>query len=101
MSKRKTNDPARMFEDSWKYDYLFIEWKEKQLCLICGKNVSASKLFSVKKHNKTLHEANYAGFVGKLRADLVKILQCRQKNIYMKNLQKFFTYCSRQKHCVR
>ena len=34
-----------MFQDSWTFDYLFIEWKEKPLCLVCGKNVSALKLF--------------------------------------------------------
>ena len=38
-------------------------------------NVSASKLFSVKRHYKTLHEAKYARFVGKLWEDLVEKLQ--------------------------
>ena len=39
------------------------------------KNVFTAKLFSVKKHYKTLHEAKYAGFVGKSREGLVKKLQ--------------------------
>jgi len=57
------------------YDYFFIEWKEKPLCLICKKKLSASKLFSVKRHYKILHEAKYVGFVGKSREDLVEKLQ--------------------------
>ena len=44
MSKRKKEDLPQMFQGSWTLDYLFIEWKEKPLCLICGKNVSAAKL---------------------------------------------------------
>ena len=91
MSKRKRNEPARMFQDSWTYDYLFIKWKEKPLCLICRKNVSASKLFSVKRHYKTLHEAKYAEFVGKSRENLVKKLESSlsaQQNTFTKVVQQ-------------
>ena len=87
MSKRKRNEPTRMFQDSWTYDYFFIEWKEKPLCLICRKNVSASKLFSVKRHYETLHEAKYAEFIGKSRENLVTKLKSSlsaQQNIFTK-----------------
>ena len=87
MSKRKRNKPARMFQDSWTYDYFFIEWKEKPLCLICRKNVSASKLFSVKRHYETLHEAKYAEFIGKSRENLVTKLKSSlsaQQNTFTK-----------------
>ena len=77
-----------MFQDSWTFDYLFVEWKEKPLCLIFGKNTSAAKLFSIKKHYKILHEAKYAGFVGKSREDLVKKLQSSllHSKIHLKRL---------------
>ena len=87
MSKRKRNGPARMFQDSWTYDYFFIEWKEKPLCLICRKNVSTSKLFSVKRHYETLHEAKYAEFIGKSRENLVTKLKSSlsaQQNTFIK-----------------
>ena len=87
MSKRKRNEPARMFQDSWTYGYFFIEWREKPLYLICRKNVSASKLFSVKRHYKSLHEAKYAEFIGKSRENLVTKLKSSlsaQQNTFTK-----------------
>ena len=57
------------------------------MCLICGKNISVSKFFSVKRHYKTLHEAKYAGFVGKSRKDSVKRLESSlsaQQNTFTK-----------------
>ena len=59
----------------------------KLLCLICGKNVSDAKLFSVKRHYKTLHNAKCDRFVGKSREDLVKKLQTSlspQQNTFKK-----------------
>ena len=73
--KRKSNEPAQMFQDSWTYDYFFSEWKEKPLRLICRKNVSASKLFRVKRYYETLHEAKYAELIGKSRENLVMKLK--------------------------
>ena len=87
MSKRKRNEPARMFQDSWTYDYFFIEWKEKPLCLICRKKCFASKLFRVKRHYETLHEAKYAEFIGKSRENLVTKLKSSlfaQQNTFTK-----------------
>ena len=57
------------------YNYFFIECKEKPLSLICRKNVSESKLFSVKRHYETLHKAKYAEFMGKSRENLVTKLK--------------------------
>ena len=77
-----------MFQDSWTLDYLFIEWKDKPLCSICGKKLSAAQLFSVKRHYKTLHEAKYAGFAGKSKEDFAKKLQtfCLHSKMRLKRL---------------
>ena len=57
------------------------------MCLICRKNISASKLFSVKRHYETLYEAKYAEFIGKSRENLVTKLKSSlfgQQNIFTK-----------------
>ena len=61
------------------------------MCLICTKNVSASKLFNVKRHYETLHEVKFAEFIGKSRENLVTKLKrslSAQQNAFTKFVEQ-------------
>ena len=73
--KRKRDETTREFQDSWTTDYLFVEWKQKPLCLVCSATLSTSKDFNVKGHYKSLHQHKCDKTVGKLRKDLVEKLR--------------------------
>ena len=89
--KRKRDKTTREFQDSWTTDYLFIEWKQKPLCLICGATLSISKDFNMKRHYNALHQHKYDKTVGKLREDLVEKLRNSlgvQQSVFKKPIEK-------------
>ena len=89
--KRKRDETAREFQDSWTTDYLFIEWKQKPLCLVCGATLSISKAFNVKRHYDALHQHKYDKTVGKLREDSVEKLRNSlgvQQSVFKKSIEE-------------
>ena len=91
MSKRKRVEHERPFQDSWTNDYLFIEQKGKQLCLVCRQTVALSKAYNVKKHYESFHEEKYVTINGNMRGDLVKKLKhssSAEQNVSKKPVQQ-------------
>ena len=89
--ERKRDETTREFQDSWTTDYLFIEWKQKPLYLLCGATLSISKAFNVKRHYDALHQPKYDKTVGKLRKDSVRKLRNSlgvQQSIFKKPIQE-------------
>ena len=48
-SHKRRDENVREFQDKWTTDYLFAEWKQKPLCLVCGITRPVSKAFSANK----------------------------------------------------
>ncbi|MBN3305003.1 GT2D2 protein, partial [Amia calva] len=45
--KRKVNREGRVFQERWETEYLFVEHRERSMCLICKENLAVPKEFNV------------------------------------------------------
>ncbi|KAM8960711.1 general transcription factor II-I repeat domain-containing protein 2-like [Pelodytes ibericus] len=88
--KRKIDSECRIFKEQWTYDYFFMQYKEKAVCLICQNIVSVFKEYNLRRHYDTQHKDKYDCLVGEVRKD--KILKLKntlttQKNTFVKQKQ--------------
>ena len=72
--KRKVDAEGRRFQEKWKLEYLFTEYKNMCVCLICTKAVAVVKEYNVKRHYQT-HESEYDKYTGSERRELLKKLE--------------------------
>ncbi len=66
LKKRKISEEMRKFQEKWTNDYLFVEVKNKPICLICLESVSAFKEFNIKRHYTSKH-LGYDKFKGDIQ----------------------------------
>ncbi|XP_069498920.1 general transcription factor II-I repeat domain-containing protein 2-like [Ambystoma mexicanum] len=88
--KRKIDSECRIFKEQWTYDYFFIQYKERAVCLICQNIVSVFKEYNLRRHYETQHKDKYDCLVGEVRKD--KILKLKntltaQQNTFVKQKQ--------------
>ncbi|XP_077179280.1 general transcription factor II-I repeat domain-containing protein 2-like [Paroedura picta] len=88
--KRKIDSECRIFKEQWTYDYFFMQYKEKAVCLICQNIVSVFKEYNLRRHYQTQHKDKYDCLVGEVRKD--KILKLKttlttQQNTFVKQKQ--------------
>ncbi|KAM8967123.1 general transcription factor II-I repeat domain-containing protein 2-like [Pelodytes ibericus] len=88
--KRKIDSECRIFKEQWTYDYFFMQYKEKAVCLICQNIVSVFKEYNLRRHYDTQHKDKYDCLVGEVRKD--KILKLKntlttQQNTFVKQKQ--------------
>lgn len=77
---RKVSDERRTFQERWTDSYLFVEVKQKPVCLVCNESISVMKEFNVKRHYETKHASKFDCFQGKVRSDKVSDLKIKLKN---------------------
>ncbi|XP_069481480.1 general transcription factor II-I repeat domain-containing protein 2-like [Ambystoma mexicanum] len=88
--KRKIDSECRIFKEQGTYDYFFIQYKERAVCLICQNIVSVFKEYNLRRHYETQHKDKYNCLVGEVRKD--KILKLKntltaQQNTFVKQKQ--------------
>ncbi|XP_077137137.1 general transcription factor II-I repeat domain-containing protein 2-like [Ranitomeya variabilis] len=87
--KRKIDSECRIFKEQWTYDYFFMQYKERAVCLICQNIVAVFKEYNLRRHY-TQHKDKYDCLVGDVRKD--KILKLKhslttQQNTFVKQKQ--------------
>ncbi|XP_069812872.1 general transcription factor II-I repeat domain-containing protein 2-like [Dendropsophus ebraccatus] len=88
--KRKIYSECRIFKEQWTYDYFFMQYKEKAVCLICQNSVSVFKEYNLRRHYQTQNKDKYDCLVSDVRKD--KILKLKntlttQQNTFVKRKQ--------------
>lgn len=48
-----------MFQERWETEYLFVEHREKPMCLVCKETLAVAKEFNLRRHYETKHKAKY------------------------------------------
>ncbi|XP_061641106.1 general transcription factor II-I repeat domain-containing protein 2-like [Phyllopteryx taeniolatus] len=86
--KRKVDSEGRRFQDKWKSEYFFTEFRNHCVCLICQETVAVFKEFNMKRHYQTEH-ANYDKLTGNERSEKLKQLEAG-----LTARQHFFTRAS-------
>jgi hypothetical protein len=85
MKKRKLEAEGRVFQQKWENVIFFSVVRDKIVCIICNKGVSAPKEHNFRRHYETLHKDKFGVPEGKLREDKLKDLKSdmqRQQNIF-------------------
>jgi hypothetical protein len=85
LKKRKLEDEGRLFQEKWENTYFFSVVRDKIVCLIRSKAVSAPKECNLHRHYETLHKDKFGVLEGGLRDNTLKNLKCnlqRQQNIF-------------------
>ena len=72
--KRKVDAEGRRFQEKWKLEYFFTEYKNTCVCLICNRPVAVVKEYNVKRHYQT-HEDEYDKYTGSERRELLQKLE--------------------------
>ncbi|KAI7811513.1 putative general transcription factor II-I repeat domain-containing protein 2A-like, partial [Triplophysa rosa] len=54
--KRKVDSEYRQFQQRWETDYLFCEYKDKPMCLICQESLAVFKEYNLRRHFETKHD---------------------------------------------
>ncbi len=54
--KRKLDSEYRQFQQRWETEYLFCEYKEKPMCLICQESLAVFKEYNLRRHFETKHD---------------------------------------------
>jgi len=80
-SKRKLDQENRVFQVKWESDYLFTEFKDKPMCLVCLETLSAMKDFNLSRHYNTLHKVKYEKYTEAARAALIADLKSKVHNV--------------------
>ena len=57
MAKRKMEN--RSVQDRWEADFLFVNVKDRLVCLVCGANVTVTKEYNIRRHYETKHQDKY------------------------------------------
>lgn len=73
--KRKIDSECRIFKEQWTYDYFFMQYKERAVCLICQNIVSVFKEYNLRRHYQSKHKDKYDCLVGEVRKN--KILKLK------------------------
>ena len=58
MAKRRKME-NRSFQDRWEADYLFVNVKDRPVCLVCGADVAVTKEYNIRRHYETKHQDKY------------------------------------------
>ncbi|KAM8774793.1 general transcription factor II-I repeat domain-containing protein 2-like [Rhynchonycteris naso] len=79
-----------MFKEQWTYDYFFMQYKERAVCLICQNIVFVFKEYNLHRHYQIQHKDKYECLVRDVRKD--KILKLKntlttQKNTFVNQKQ--------------
>lgn len=74
---RKVDGECRIFQDTWTFDYFFIEQNGKPTCLICLEKVAVNKVANIRRHYMTHHFGNFKKITGESRRDEVKQLKSK------------------------
>ncbi|XP_073432233.1 general transcription factor II-I repeat domain-containing protein 2-like [Dendrobates tinctorius] len=88
--KRKIDSECRIFKEQWTYDYFFMQYKERAVCLICQNIVSVFKEYNLRRHYQTQHKDKYDCLVGEVRKDQILKLKntlTTQQNTFVKQKQ--------------
>jgi hypothetical protein len=62
MKKRKLEHECRVFQEKWESMYFFSVVRDKIVCLICNKGVSAPKEYNLRRHYETIHKDKFCKF---------------------------------------
>ena len=57
--KRKIDEEHRIFKKEWTSKYLFTEFENKAICLVCKECIAVFKEYNLKRHFSTKHEKKY------------------------------------------
>uniref|UniRef100_A0A5F8GNQ2 HAT C-terminal dimerisation domain-containing protein n=1 Tax=Monodelphis domestica TaxID=13616 RepID=A0A5F8GNQ2_MONDO len=87
---RKIDSECRIFKEQWTYDYFFMQYKERAVCLVYQNIVSVFKEYNLCQHYQTQNTDKYDCLVGDVRKD--KILKLKntlttQQNTFVKYKQ--------------
>ena len=80
----------RSFQDRWEADYLFVNVKDRPVCLVCGANMAVRKEYNIRRHYEAKHQDKYKNLDMKQKLQKVeemKIHQDKYKDMKQK-LQK-------------
>ena len=75
--KRKVDTEGRRFQERWKLEYFFTEYKNNCVCLICSQSIAVFKECNVKRHYQTHHENTHGPdkYTGAERREELKRLE--------------------------
>jgi hypothetical protein len=76
VKKGKLEDKGRVFRKKWENMYFFSVVRDKIVCLISSKAVSAPKEYNLGRHYETLHKDKFSVLEGRLRENKLKNLKC-------------------------
>ncbi|XP_034260429.1 general transcription factor II-I repeat domain-containing protein 2-like [Pantherophis guttatus] len=65
--KRKIDSECWIFKEQWTYDYFFMQYKERAVCLICHDLVAVFREYNLRQHYETRHKDRYDCLVGQAR----------------------------------
>ncbi|XP_056123046.1 general transcription factor II-I repeat domain-containing protein 2-like [Rhinichthys klamathensis goyatoka] len=88
--KRKVDCEYRQFQPRWETEYLFCEYKEKPMCLICQESLAVFKEYNLRRHFETKH-VQYGNMDMELR--LLKVKELKHK---LQLQQNMFTHMNSQ-----
>ncbi|KAG9278014.1 general transcription factor II-I repeat domain-containing protein 2-like [Astyanax mexicanus] len=85
--KRKIDSECRVFNQQWTSDYLFVQCKEKAVCLICQESVAVFKEYNLRRHYESRHKDKFSFLTGQVRTDKIAKLKHEletQQNSFIK-----------------
>jgi hypothetical protein len=59
--KRKISDECHVIQEKWTSLYLFTEFQQKPVCLVCIESIVSIKEYNLKRHYETKHAAKFWG----------------------------------------
>jgi hypothetical protein len=84
--KRKLESEKRKFNNDWTSKYLFVEYNNKSVCLICQENISCPKEYNLRRHFETKHDVykKYSEKEKDSMVDKLKMGLSQSQNIFRK-----------------
>ena len=76
----------RQFPARWETEYLFCEFKQKPMCLVCQESLAVFKEYNLQRHFETKHHEFYGNMEDMERLQKVNELKCnlkQQQNKYL------------------
>jgi hypothetical protein len=65
--KRKISDECPVFQGKGTSLYLFTEFQQKPVCLVCIESIASIKEYNLKRHYETKHAAKFDAIQGQFR----------------------------------